>query len=203
MWANSQQRTEITIHTCTTALDLGAGTGYKLTALIICDEGDLEPGMPKDVKDMDEKEIRERILLLGFGGDERLMMAFQKRLQADLPPGTGIVLRGSVVTNKRFEDGKPFDADGKGTSDLDVTLVGNKVMEYWDKNAYYIPGLHTKPLCDQDPGIAIGLDKLRNDLQQLVGRPVNFQATANLVLYTRDVLFNEPYFTLIEAEAGS
>ncbi|MBA3354393.1 MAG: hypothetical protein H0U18_00330, partial [Pyrinomonadaceae bacterium] len=79
--------------------------------------------MAKDVKDMNEKEIRERVLLLGFGGDQRLFMAFHKRLQADLPPGTGIVLRGSVVTNKRWEDGKPFDANGKGTSDLDVTLV--------------------------------------------------------------------------------
>lgn len=159
--------------------------------------------MAKDVKDMSEKEIRERILLLGFGGDQRLFMAFHKRLEADLPPGTGIVLRGSVVTNKRWEDGKPFDAEGPGTSDLDVTLVGNKVMEYWDKDAYYIPGLHTKPLCDDDPTIAIGLNKLRKALQQLVGRPVNFQATANLVLYARDVLFNEPHFTLIEAEAGS
>ncbi len=156
--------------------------------------------MAKEVKEMTEQEIRARILLLGFGGDERLLMAFRKRLQADLPEGTGIALRGSVVTNKRWEDGRPFDADGKGTSDLDVTLVGNKVMVYWDKDAFYIPGLHTKPLCDQDPGIAIGLDKLRNDLQKLVGRPVNFQATANLVLYGRDVLFDEPYFMLIEAE---
>jgi hypothetical protein len=159
--------------------------------------------MPKEVKDMSEKEIRERVLLLGFGGDERLFMAFYKRLQADLPPGTGIVLRGSVVTNRRWNDGKPFDADGKGTSDLDVTLVGNKIMEYWDKKAFYIPGLHTKPLCDEDPAIAIGLNKLRKVLQKLVGRPVNFQATANLVLYTRDVLFDEPYFTVVEAEAGS
>ena len=156
--------------------------------------------MTKDVKEMTQQEIRARVLLLGFGGDERLLMAFRKRLQADLPEGTGVALRGSVVTNKRFEDGRPFDADGKGTSDLDVTLVGNKVMEYWDKAAFYIPGLHTKPLCDGDPGIAIGLDKLRKDLQSLVGRAVNFQATANLVLYARDVLFNEPYFTLIEAE---
>ncbi|CAN5501287.1 hypothetical protein BH20ACI3_BH20ACI3_00020 [soil metagenome] len=159
--------------------------------------------MAKDVKDMDEKEIRGRVLLLGFGGDQRLFMAFHKRLQADLPPGTGVVLRGSVVTNKRWEDGKPFDAGGKGTSDLDITLVGNKVMEYWDKDEYYIPGLHTKPLSDKNPTIAIGLNKLRKALQELIGRPVNFQATANLVLYTRDVLFNEPYFTLIEAEAGS
>ena len=159
--------------------------------------------MVKDVKDMNEKEIRERVLLLGFGGDPRLYMAFHKRLQAELPSGTGIVLRGSVVTNKRWEDGKPFDANGKGTSDLDVTLVGNKVMEYWDKDAFYIPGLHTKPLCDEDPAIAIGLNRLRTSLQDLVGRPVNFQATTNLVLYARDVLFDEPYFTVIEAEDGS
>lgn len=157
--------------------------------------------MPKDVKDMTPQQVRERVLLLGFGGDERLLMAFRKRLQAELPPGTGIALRGSVVTNKRYEDGKPFDADGKGTSDLDVTLVGRKVMEYWNPDAFYIPGLHTKPLCDEDPEIASGLNGLRQSLQQLVRRPVNFQATANLVLFGRDVLFNEPYFTLVEAEA--
>ena len=159
--------------------------------------------MAKDVKEMSEQEIRERVLLLGFGGDQRLFMAFRKRLQADLPKGTGVALRGSVVTNKRWEDERPFDAGGKGTSDLDVTLVGNKVMQYWDKDAFYLPGLHTQPLCDKEPGIAIGLDKLRKDLQKLVGRPVNFQATANLVLYARDVLFDEPYFTVIQAEADS
>jgi hypothetical protein len=159
--------------------------------------------MAKDVKEMTEQEIRERILLLGFGGDQRLFMAFRKKLQADLPKGTGVVLRGSVVTNKRWEDGRPFDAAGKGTSDLDVTLVGKEVMDYWDKDAFYIPGLHTKPLCDEAPGIAIGLDKLRKALQQLIGRPVNFQATANLVLYARDVLFDEPYYTVVEAEADS
>ena len=159
--------------------------------------------MAKDVKEMTEQEIRERILLLGFGGDQRLFMAFRKKLQADLPKGTGVVLRGSVVTNKRWEDGRPFDAAGKGTSDLDVTLVGKEVMDYWDKDAFYIPGLHTKPLCDEAPGIAFGLDKLRKALQQLIGRPVNFQATANLVLYARDVLFDEPYYTVVEAEADS
>ncbi len=159
--------------------------------------------MAKDMKEMGEPEIRARVLLLGFGGDQRLFMSFTKRLQADLPKGTGVALRGSVVTNKRWEDGRPFDADGKGTSDLDVTLVGNRVMQYWDKDAFYIPGLHTRPLGDKEPGIAIGLDKLRRDVQKLVGRPVNFQATANLVLYARDVLFDEPYFTVIEAEADS
>jgi len=159
--------------------------------------GEGEKRMTKDVKEMTEQEIRERVLLLGFGGDQRLYMSFCKRLKADLPQGTGVALRGSVVTNKKYEDGRPFDADGVGTSDLDVTLVGTKVMEYWDKDAFYIPGLHTKPLCDEDPTIAIGLNKLRKDLQSLVGRPVNMQATSNLVLYARDVLFNETFFTAI------
>jgi hypothetical protein len=159
--------------------------------------------MPKDINDMTEREIRERVLLLGFGGDEKLFMAFRKRLEADLPAGTGVALRGSVVTNKRYEDGRPFDADGKGTSDLDVTLVGREVMEYWDPDAFYIPGLHTKPLCDDDPEIATKLNPLRQTLQKLVGRPVNFQATANLILFGRDVLFGEPYFIVTEAEAGS
>src|SRR6266542_6064886 len=156
--------------------------------------------MTKDVKEMTEQEIRARVLLLGFGGDELLFMAFRKRLQADLPEGTGVALRGSVVTNKRWQDGRPFDAEGKGSSDLDVTLVGDKVRQYWREDAYYIPALHTKPLCDEDPGIAPALNPLREELQKLDRRPVNFQATANLILYARDVLFDEPYYTVIEEQ---
>ena len=107
------------------------------------------------------------------------------------------MLRGSVVTNKRHEDGTPFDSQGIGTSDLDVTVVGRKVMEMWDSSAFYIPGLHTKPLCDKDPDIAPNLNPLRESLQKLVGRPVNMQATSSLVLYGRDVLFGEPYFVVV------
>ena len=109
--------------------------------------------MPKDAHEMSENEIRERILTLAFGGDERLFIAFYRKLQHGLPQGTGIVLRGSVITNKRHEDGAPFDSKGRNTSDLDVTLVGHQVMEMWNSDAYYIPGLHTKPLSDDDPNI--------------------------------------------------
>ena len=158
---------------------------------------------PKDAHEMTENEIRSRILTLAFGGDERLYIAFYRKLQQGLPEGTGIVLRGSVVTNKRHEDGAPFDAKGRGTSDLDVTLVGTKVMEAWSPDAYYIPSLHTKPLCDTDPDIAPGLNPLRESLQKLVGRPVNFQATSSLVLYGRDVLFGEPYYVVVEAGADA
>jgi len=157
------------------------------------------PTEPKDAHQMTENELRSRIVTLAFDSDERLFIAFYRKLQQGLPEGTGIVLRGSVVTNKRHEDGAAFDSLGKGTSDLDVTLVGSKVMEAWSSDAYYIPSLHTKPLCDKDPDIAPSLNPLRESLQKLVGRPVNFQATSSLVLYGRDVLFGEPYHVVVEA----
>lgn len=153
--------------------------------------------MPKDAYEMDEREIRSRIITLAFGGDERLFIAFYRKLQQGLPEGTGIVLRGSVITNKRHKDSAPFDSQGKSTSDLDVTLVGGKVMEAWSSDGFYIPGLHTKPLCDEDPDVAPSLNPLRESLQKLVERPVNFQATSSLVLYGRDVLFNEPYYVVV------
>jgi len=162
-----------------------------------------EQTTPKDAYDMSDNEIRSRIITLAFGGDEKLYIAFYRKLQQGVPEGTGIILRGSVVTNKRHENGAPFDSKGRGTSDLDVTLVGRKVMEAWSSDAYYIPGLHTKPLCDPDPHAALSLNPLRESLQKLVGRPVNFQATSSLVLYGRDVLFGEPYYVVIEPGADA
>ena len=152
---------------------------------------------------MSENELRSRIVTLAFDGDDRQFIAFYRKLQQGLPEGTGIVLRGSVVTNKRHEDGGAFDSQGRSTSDLDVTLVGSKVMEAWSSDGYYIPGLHTKPLCDKDPDIAPSLNPLRESLQKLVGRPVNFQATSSLVLYGRDVLFGEPYYIVVEPGADA
>jgi len=149
---------------------------------------------------MNEQEVEQRIVRLAFDGDALKYREFCARLQAGLPAGTGVALRGSVVTGKRWEDGEPFDADGRGRSDLDVRLVGAKVMEFWNEEAFYIPKLHTKPLCDEDPGIAPALNPLREELQKLAQRPVNFQATANLILYARDVLFDESYFTVTEAQ---
>lgn len=159
--------------------------------------------MPKDAYEMNESEIRSRIVTLAFGGDERLFIAFYRKLQQGLPEGTGIVLRGSVITNKRHEDGTPFDSKGKGTSDVDVTLVGSKVMEAWSPDAFYIPGLHTKPLSDKDPDIAPSINPLRESLQELIGRPVNIHATSSLVLYGRDVLFGEPYFVVVPSGEGA
>lgn len=160
--------------------------------------------MPKDAHEMSENEIRSRILTLAFDNDERRFIAFYRKLQQGLPEGTGIVLRGSVVTNQRHEDGTPFDSLGRNTSDLDVTLVGSKAMALWNPDAYYLPGMHTKPLGDKDPDIAASsLNELRKSLQDLVGRPVNFQATSSLVLYSRDILFGEPYYVVVHPEEGA
>jgi hypothetical protein len=155
--------------------------------------------MSSDVKEMTDVEILERIIQLGFDGDRARFEAFKEQLRKGLPEGTGVALRGSVVTNQKYEDGRPFDADGKGTSDLDVTLIGTEAKDCWDKDEFYIPALHTKPLGDKAPDIAPSLNPLREALQSLVKRPVNFQATANIILFGRDVLFDEPYFIIIEA----
>ncbi len=146
-----------------------------------------------------DEQIEQRVIGLAFDGDPLRFREFRAKLKNGLPEGTGVVLRGSVVTNERYENGGPFDEKGRGTSDLDVTLVGEEVMKMFDSGAFYIPALHTKPLGDKDPGIAPALNPLREELQRIAGRPVNFQATANLILFARDVLFDEPYFTLIEA----
>jgi hypothetical protein len=159
--------------------------------------------MARDPKEMTDEEIQKRIIQLGFGGDQQSFQAFCEKLKAHLPEETAVVLRGSVITNERYEDGGPFDENGAGTSDLDVTLIGSEVMECWDKEAFYIPKLHTKPLGDKDPEIAPALNPLRQELQQIAKRPVNFQATANFILFIRDVLFNQPYYMLIDAEEKS
>jgi hypothetical protein len=145
-----------------------------------------------------DDEIISRIVELGFGGDADLFEKFRERLKEGLPAGTGVALRGSVVTNERYEDGRPFDAKGANTSDLDVTLIGNEARSMWLDDAYYIPGIHTKPLGDKDPGIAPVLNPLRVELQKMVGRPVNIQATADVILYARDVLLGQPYHVIIE-----
>ena len=146
----------------------------------------------------EERERRARAIELAFGGDERRLEQFCDALRQALPSSIGVVLRGSAVTGERWADGQPFDADGPGTSDLDLALVGADALKLWNEDAFYIPALHTKPLGDKDPDIAPPLDPLRRALQRLAGRPVNMQGTADIVLFVRDVLMDQPYLTLLE-----
>ncbi|HEY7912362.1 MAG TPA: hypothetical protein VIG62_10670 [Blastocatellia bacterium] len=152
----------------------------------------------KSEQGMSEQEMRERVIELAFGGDPRRLEEFCGTLREALPADTAAVLRGSAITGVRWDDGAPFDADGPGTSDLDLTLVGAEVHGYYILDGYYIPGVHSKPLSDKDPDIAPKLVSLREKLQQMVGRPVNIQATRDFVMYVRESLFGQPYLTLIE-----
>lgn len=141
--------------------------------------------------------MRARVIDLAFGGDERRFEEFCGVLRAALPEKTAAVLRGSAVTGTRWDDGAPFDADGRGTSDLDLTLVGPDVLGCYILDGFYVPGIHTKPLSDKDPDIAPELVGLRDRLMAMVNRPVNIQATRDWVMYVREHLFGQPYLTLV------
>src|ERR1044071_4297974 len=108
----------------------------------------------KSQHEMSDEEKRARVIELAFGGDPRRFEEFCDVLRAALPANTGAVLRGSSVTGVRHSDGAPLDADGPGTSDLELTLVGDEVMALYLLDGFYIPKVHSKPLSDKDPDIA-------------------------------------------------
>jgi len=142
-------------------------------------------------------EMRANLVRLAFGGDESKLQHFCTHLTQLLPADTAGVMRGSSVTGIRWEDGTPFDAEGPGTSDLDLTLVGGEVVDWFDPGAFYIPGVHSMPLCDENPDVAPRLVELRNELTAMVGRPVNIQATKDWIMFLRERLMGQPYLTLI------
>lgn len=145
-----------------------------------------------------ETEMRERLVSLVFGGDDEKLEAFCRTVQEAIPEGTAVVLRGSAVTGVRHSDGAPFDADGRGTSDLDLTLVGAESLRFYSAlTGFYIPGIHSKPLSDKDPDIAPDLLPLRRRLMEMVGRPVNIQGTRDWIMFVREHLMGQPYLTLI------
>lgn len=152
----------------------------------------------KKESEISEEEMRDRLVRLAFGGDPLRLREFCEVVRTHLPAGTCVVLRGSAVTGERWGDGAPFDADGPGTSDLDLTLVGDEVINLFDLTGFYVPLIHSKPLSDKDPDIAPDLIPLREKLQQMVGRPVNIQATRDFVMFLRGDVIGQPYLTLIE-----
>ena len=137
----------------------------------------------------------QRVIDLAFHGDRGPYDAFIARLEAVTPEDGSVILRGSAVTGTRWEDGAPFDADGPGSSDLDVTFVGGGMIHHWDK--FYIPGLHTVPLSDEHPDACAEFTQLRQELCRLAGRPVNIQATTSIVQFARDVTMDQPWVELI------
>lgn len=153
--------------------------------------------MAEESEKLSEAEMRERVIRLAFGGDETRLKEFCEVVQQSIPEGTCVVLRGSAVTGQRWKDGTPFDGDGPGTSDLDLTLVGVEILGEYILDGFYVPGIHTKPLSEKDPDIAPNLIPLREKLVGMVKRPVNIQATRDFVMQLRGDWMGQPYLTLI------
>ena len=150
-----------------------------------------------------QEERRANVVRLAFGGDEERFTEFIRVLREEIPPGTSVVLRGSAVTGRRWKDGAPFDADGPGTSDLDVTLVGDNAIGLFTVTGFFMPGVHSRPLSDEDPGIAPDLVPLRETLMALTGRPVNIQATRQVAMAFRGDTLGQPYVTLLDPSTDS
>jgi hypothetical protein len=144
-----------------------------------------------------DEQKRHNVIDCAFGGSEERFEEFVDVIRAAIPDNTAVVLRGSAVTGERWKDGAPFDADGPGTSDLDLTLVGDEVIGLFTVTGFFVPGVHSRPLSDSDPDIAPPLVPLRHDLMALTGRPVNIQATRDFVMTLRGDLLGQPYLTLI------
>jgi hypothetical protein len=141
-----------------------------------------------------EMEKLKCVLRLAFSDDRATYDRFCETVRRAVPEAHAAVLRGSAITGTRYSDGAPFDADGPGTSDLDLTLVGSEVLRYY--SGFWIPGIHSKPLSDDDPDIAPELAPLRRRLMDMVRRPVNIQGTRDWMQYFRGDIMDQPYLTL-------
>lgn len=147
---------------------------------------------------LSDEEKLNNVIRLAFGGERERFDEFLTALSRDVPPGTGAVLRGSAITGFRWRDGAPFDAGGPGTSDLDITLVGPAAIGLFTVTGFFVPGVHSRPVSDDDPDIAPDLIPMRETLMAMTGRPVNIQASREVVLQFRGDLLGQPYLVLIE-----
>ena len=162
---------------------------------------DEQTGSAATADELSGEQKRQNVIRLAFGGDEGKFRRFVDEVRDAIPPGTGVVLRGSAVTGFRWKDQAPFDADGPGTSDLDLTLVGgDEVIGLYKVTGFFVPGIHSRPLSDEDPEIAPDLIPLRDRLMNMVGRPVNIQATRDFVMYLRGEVIGQPYLVLIDKD---
>jgi hypothetical protein len=150
-----------------------------------------------DTQELTDDRKRANLLALVFGNDEAKFQQFLETVREAIPDGTAVVLRGSAVTGKRWKGNEPFDHAGPGTSDLDLTLVGEEAIRLFKPTGFYVPAVHSIPVSDRHPGIAPDLVPLRDRLMAMVGRPVNIQASLDIVIQFRGDLLGQPYLVLI------
>jgi hypothetical protein len=159
---------------------------------------DLDAQRAADAKLTDEQK-RENVIRLAFNGNRERFEEFCRVLEQNTPANTAAVLGGSSVTGHSYKEGKPFDADGPMTSDLDITFVGSEVIEMFSLEGFWVPGIHTHPVKEGDDDIASPeLKKLRHRLQAIAGgRPVTLQASQDFYYVIRKNWLGQPYLKLV------
>ena len=158
----------------------------------------MEDNRPADEEAGSQSEIRDRVTQLAFAGDPKAFDEFVKAVADATPEGVQVILRGSAITGHKWMSDEPFDADGPGTSDLDVTFVGGDMVMLFRE--FHIPEIHSVPLSEEHPFASPSLAPLRKRLCEMTGRPVNLQATTSLVQNVRDAVMDQPYLVLIEKQ---
>ncbi|HTH52125.1 MAG TPA: hypothetical protein VL501_09340 [Pyrinomonadaceae bacterium] len=157
---------------------------------------DVEAQREQDAKLTDE-EKRENVIRYAFGGNSERFEEFCRVLAERLPPETAVVIGGSSVTGHNYLEGAPFDAEGPGTSDLDLYMIGEAATQFFTLNGFWIPGIHSHPIKDGDEEIAPGLKEFRNELKRIAGREVTLQATQNFFYWFREKMLGQTYLTLV------
>ncbi|HYJ91547.1 MAG TPA: hypothetical protein VEV84_09580 [Pyrinomonadaceae bacterium] len=146
-----------------------------------------------------DEQKRENVIRLAFNGDRKRFEEFCRVLERHTPANTAAVLGGSSITGHSYKEGASFDAEGPMTSDLDITLVGNEILNLFSLEGFWVPGIHTHPVKEGDDDIAAPeLKKLRHHLQAIAfGRPVTIQASRDFYYTIREKWLGQPYLTLV------
>jgi hypothetical protein len=146
--------------------------------------------------DRDNADLLAEAIQRAFDGDTERFGRFVQTLQQAMPPGTQIGLRGSVIQGYAYKSQEPFDARGRGTSDLDVVLFGDEVMAAFHPEAFVVPGVNTLPLSDGSVWVAPTLESARSAAQAIARRPVSLQAMARWFMDLRSGIQGQPYVVL-------
>ena len=85
-----------------------------------------------------DADKRANVIRCAFGDDPARFDAFVQAVRDEVPAGTTVVLRGSAVTGRRWHDCAPFDSDGPGTSDMDLTLVGAEAVGLFSLTGFFV-----------------------------------------------------------------
>ena len=149
----------------------------------------------KEDWELTQDDMRENAIRLAFAGDRVRFEEFCRELEKRIPENTAAVLGGSSVMGHSYE-GAPFDAEGPGSSDLDIYLIGMAAIDYFGITGFWIPGIHSHPIKDGDEEIAPALKPLRRRLKEIAGREVTIQASQTLYYYFRNIVLGQPYLVL-------